>query len=133
MVKKIHCKVVDNDWVRVTEGLDGESVCVTNKVDGVITNILLTPADARKLRKQIKKALEAIEGVDEEEAAPETSSPQFSVGDRVKIVGFSILGRETSTRPSGTIHEVTEVDVSDAKFPYSLDGVWFPASSVAPA
>lgn len=69
MVKKIRCKAASKDWVNATEGLDGESVCITNKVEGNFTNIILTPSDARKLRKQIKRALEAIEGTEQENGA----------------------------------------------------------------
>ena len=96
MVKKIRCKVVESDWVKATEGLYGESVCVAFKAGGDFANIILTPADARKLRKQIKKALEAIEGVDEVDEEEATTSntpiPKFSVGDKVIITAEGTHG-----------------------------------------
>ena len=68
MVKKIHCKIDENDWVKAEASLSEENITISMMELGNQHSVILTPADARKFRKQIKKALEAIEGVDEEEA-----------------------------------------------------------------
>ena len=98
MVKKIRCKIDSNDWVSSDVSSTGKNVRVKMGVDGVCQTVLLTPSDARKLRKQIKKALEAIEGVDEEEVEepkeePSTKDPHFpdwfQKGKIVEITGNS--------------------------------------------
>ena len=91
MVKKIRCVVDDRDWVKAEPYLRDKDVLISFVADNNAGNIWLTPANARKLRKQIKKALEAIEGVDEEEEEPKEATtsnapiPKFSVGDKVII------------------------------------------------
>ena len=68
MGKKLRCSVVESDWIGRCEECCGDvaiMVCIDNKKE----HILLTPSDARKLRKQIKKALEAIEGTEQESEA----------------------------------------------------------------
>lgn len=91
MVKKIRCVVDDRDWVKAEPyPLDGE-VMISFVADNNAGNIWLTPSDARKLRKQIKKALEAIEGVNEEEAPKEEPNfpDWFQAGAIVEITGNS--------------------------------------------
>ncbi len=61
MVKKIRCSVDGNDWVRGEISSNGDRVRVTMAGNDDLLAVVLTPTDARKLRKQIKKALEAIE------------------------------------------------------------------------
>lgn len=63
MVKKLRCQVVSDDWVKVEA--DGGTVGITARSDGRDSHIYLTPSDAKKLRKQIKKALVEIDGEDE--------------------------------------------------------------------
>lgn len=55
---------------------------------------------------------------------------EIKVGDKVRIIGNSIIGYEVDRRPNGSIHAVTRVDKNCTEYPYSLGGVWFPASSV---
>ena len=66
MVKKIRCDEVETDWVKAEVSVQGDTVNVEMMFNGMARNVILTPADALKLRKQIKKALEAIEGTDQE-------------------------------------------------------------------
>ena len=91
MVKKIRCKIDSNDWVSSDVSGTGKNVRVKMEFDDVCRTVILTPADARKLRKQIKKALEAIGGVNEEEAPKEESNfpDWFQAGAIVEITGNS--------------------------------------------
>ena len=91
MVKKLRCTVENADWIGKCQPCDGD-VGVGIFIDGTSDNIFLTPADARKLRKQIKKALEAIEGVNEEEDEGDwfKHGNVFEIIDNSNGHGFSI-------------------------------------------
>ena len=66
MGKKIRCKIDTNDWVNSQVSLSGKNIKISMSEQDEQRAVILTPSDARKLRKQIKKALEAIEGTEQE-------------------------------------------------------------------
>ena len=137
MVKKIHCSIDSNDWVSSDVSGTGKNVRVKMEFDDVCRTVILTPADARKLRKQIKKALEAIEGDGGETEEPKDDPHQYSVGDKVRIVGNKWekddIGHEFNI---GDIVTITKIDQEDHKQPYqgneSWDG-WLAADDIEPA
>ena len=132
MSKKIFCKIDNSDWVNSSVSLSGKNVKILMSEQEEERSVILTPSDARKLRKQIKKALEAIEGVDEEDV-PAPPPPQFNVGDKVRIVGVSNLGYDSIVAPIGSVGTVSVVDIADPSATYFVEEIWFPASSVEPA
>lgn len=68
-MKKIRCATIEEDFLKVRTHLVDEGVVVVSvKCGGNFDSIYLIPDDIRKLRKQLKKALVAIEGVQEDEA-----------------------------------------------------------------
>ena len=77
MVEKIRCAVADSDWVKAEPYPRDREVVISFSEGDNVGNICLTPTDARKLRKQIKKALEAIEGVEDEAAEEPKTNPRF--------------------------------------------------------
>lgn len=86
MVKKLRCTVENKDYIKACERGYGD-VRLHVKVDGNKHDIFLTPSDAKKLRKQIKKALIEIEGEPEEEIPAEKEEPAYipHVGEVVEV------------------------------------------------
>lgn len=87
MVKKIRCEMESDDYIRVKTHEEYVDILITN--DGGCNMVRLTTDAAQKLRKQIKRAIKAIEGVEDEgeevEVASNVPTPKFSVGDKVII------------------------------------------------
>ena len=145
MAKKIRCAVEGSGWVKAKPYPLNKEVMISFFEDDNVGNIWLTPADARKFRKQIKKAIEAIEGVEsvedttpvEEPKTSETLSPRFKAGDKVRIVGPASYTDQSAFM--GQVKEVSNVDITDKVATYDIAGLkggfsfWFPASSVEPA
>ena len=137
MVKKIRCKISANDWVNSQVSRSGKNIKILMSGGDEQRAVILTPADARKLRKQIKKALEAIEGDGGEAEEPKDDPHQYSVGDKVRIVGNKWekddIGHEFNI---GDIVTITKIDQEDHKQPYqgneSWDG-WLAADDIDPA
>ena len=69
MGKKIYCTVECDDWIQAEPDTDDKEVIISFSESEHKGKIFLTPSDARKLRKKIKKALEAIEGTEQESEA----------------------------------------------------------------
>ena len=86
MVKKIHCDVDGNDWVKAKVSDGGDLVFIQMAFRGSFSNVMLSTVNAQKLLKQIKRALEIIEDSDN------GNGLKFSVGDKVRIVGNTLRG-----------------------------------------
>lgn len=84
MVKKLRCTVIREDYVKVGGNGYGD-VRLNVKVDGNKHDIFLSPSDAKKLRKQIKKALAEINGEDEQENKPDESAYIPHAGEVVEV------------------------------------------------
>lgn len=85
MVKKLRCDVDPADWVRIVKY--GEAIAVQVNVGGEKTDIFLTHSDAKKLRKQIKKALIEIDGELEDDIPAEKEEPAYipHIGEVVEV------------------------------------------------
>lgn len=64
-MKKIYCSLAPNDFLKVTTDDDDGFIRINS--NGVMCDVMLSPDKIRKLRKQLKKALREIEGMDQQE------------------------------------------------------------------
>ena len=69
MVKMLRCTTGNGDGISVDSYAIEVEICLNIFLEESVEYIFLTPSDARKLRKQIKKALDAIEGTEQESGA----------------------------------------------------------------
>lgn len=118
MVKKIRCKYAPEDHISAHCDfcVPGNDIRLDITVDGEDERIYLTPENARKLRKQIKKALAEIDGEsgeseteDSPEGAPDgaqanwvpkvgeivvvyrnTTDHKFIIGEHVRALGYGM-------------------------------------------
>ena len=79
-MKKIRCGFVNGDFLKVRACSD--FVYIDEHQSEVKTRIALSPDKIRKLRKQLKRALVKIEGVEDKKAQDEEYKP----GDRVYLL-----------------------------------------------
>ena len=100
-MKKISCVLDGNDFVRVSSvfsDTDSGTFLESNEGEKMV-QIYLSPRKIRKLRKQLKKALIAIEGEGKEEG--------WKSGDKVFLVHGCNEGDDYCTSPS-----VIGIDIS---------------------
>ena len=100
-MKKIYCKYVPDDYLHITIG--GDDVWVDIKQDNTVATFALCPDQIRKLRKQLKRALVKIEGVEPNKAQDEEYKP----GDRVYLIEGNGEGKDWCTSPT-----VVDIDLS---------------------
>lgn len=142
MVKKIRCTTGNGDGISVDPYTEEKEICLNIFLREGVEYIFLTPTDARKLRKQIKKVLEAIEGVDQKPTA-ETNTIKYSVGDNVRIIGnkYPTDNRDEFGEYSGhnfqigELAKIVEIDINDEDRPYNCGGAygWVTAEDIEPA
>lgn len=93
-MKKIFCDYDREDFIRVNKDGDGGGMArVAIQCDGDYGVVRLSPDKIRKLRKQLKKALVAIEGDSEDwfsegklvEITANQNGHGFTMGDKVRV------------------------------------------------
>ena len=112
-MKKIYCDMDREDFLKVET--DERHGYISIKNCGETKDVMLSPDKIRKLRKQLKKALEQIEGVKET-----AEDDWFSPGKKVVITGNS----NCHEFPIGTIAIIRENYLNDEQSKYCeyLDG-----------
>ena len=114
-MKKIRCDMMSDDYMRVT--FDDDYAFIDTNQGSEKTEIALTPAKIRKLRKQLKRALIEIKGRDAEKAQAEEYNP----GDRVYLIEGHNEGDDWCTSPTVVgIDLSVPVELKDKRF----DGKW---------
>ena len=100
-MKNIYCEMNRADFVRVSSVWDDmdPGVSLDSKEGDKIVQIFLSPEKIRKLRKQLKKALIAIEGTDQEE---------WQAGDQCFLVNGNGQGADINETPTATGIDLNE-------------------------
>ena len=104
-MKKIRCDMVPSDWIKVgiaRDTIDPEDIIIEVKSSEDVC-IRLNPDKIRKLRKQLKRALNEIEGKPDDSIG----KTEYNPGDSVYMIEGDGEGTNWSMSPT-----VTYIDIS---------------------